>query len=77
MPEPCIVATLRIHAPDLCAEDADLARVRERLDGLTDGRARLHCEQSESGVTQFTLRLPHSSSLAVAPSADVSYSPSR
>jgi hypothetical protein len=51
--------------------------VRERLDGLTDGRAELRCEEPEAGITQFTLRLPRSPSLAVAPSADVGYRPGR
>lgn len=77
MQDRCIVARLRIHAPGLCAEDADLARVRERLDGLTDGRAQLKCEQTGSGITEFTLRFPHSSSLAVTASADVSHSTGR
>jgi hypothetical protein len=33
--------------------------VRERLAGLYAGRARLDCEESGSGITNFTLHIPH------------------
>jgi hypothetical protein len=54
-----LAARLRIDAPGLCRDDAELARVRERLDGLYDGRARLTCEQPQPGVSLFTLCVPH------------------
>jgi hypothetical protein len=54
-----VVAVLRIQAPGLCAEDAELARVRDRLAGLYDGRSRLSCEEPQPGVSQFTLCVPH------------------
>jgi len=54
-----VIARLRIEAPGLCAEDAELARVRDRLAGLYDGRSRLSCEELQPGVSQFTLRVPH------------------
>lgn len=53
-----IVARLRIEAPALCREDAELARVRDRLAGLYDGRARLECAEPQLGVGLFTLCLP-------------------
>jgi len=54
-----VVAQLRIEAPGLCADDAELARVRDRLAGLYDGRSRLSCEEPQPGVSQFTLCVPH------------------
>jgi hypothetical protein len=54
-----VVAQLRIEAPGLCADDAELARVRDRLAGLYDGRSRLACEEPQPGVSQFTLCVPH------------------
>jgi hypothetical protein len=53
-----IVAVLRIAAARLCADDAELARVRQRLEGLYDGRARLACDEPAPATTQFTLCLP-------------------
>ena len=53
-----VVAQLRIEAPGLCTEDAELARVRDRLAGLYDGRSRLSCEEPQPGVSQFTLCVP-------------------
>lgn len=49
---------LRIHAAALCAEDDDLARVRERLAGLYGARAALTCNQTSAGVTEFNFMLP-------------------
>jgi len=54
-----VVAQLRVEAPGLCADDAELARVRDRLAGLYDGRSRLSCEEPQPGVSQFTLCVPH------------------
>jgi hypothetical protein len=54
-----LAARLRIDAPGLCRDDAELARVRERLDGLYDGRSRLTCEEPQPGVSLFTLCVPH------------------
>lgn len=53
-----VVAQLRIEAPGLCADDAELARVRDRLSGLYDGRSRLTCDEPQPGVSQFTLCVP-------------------
>ena len=54
-----VIAQLRIEAPGLCADDAELARVRDRLAGLYDGRSRFSCEEPQPGVSQFTLRVPN------------------
>ncbi|MCU0939204.1 MAG: histidine kinase [Burkholderiaceae bacterium] len=48
---------LRIAAGDLCAEDPELARVRERLAGLYGTRATLACSQTDYS-TEFALRVP-------------------
>lgn len=53
-----LIAQLRIDAPDLCADDPELARVRERLAGLYDGHARLDCATPSTGLSQFTLTVP-------------------
>jgi hypothetical protein len=53
-----VIARLRIDAPGLCIDDAEMARVRDRLAGLYDGRARLVCEEPQPGVSQFTLCVP-------------------
>jgi hypothetical protein len=53
-----VSAQLRIDAPGLCIDDAELARVRDRLAGLYDGRARLVCQEPQPGVSQFTLCVP-------------------
>jgi hypothetical protein len=53
-----VVIVLRIAAAALCREDDELARVRERLNGLYAGRARLDCAEPASGVTEFVLALP-------------------
>lgn len=52
------VIVLRIAATDLCADDGELERVRERLKGLYGGRAALACAEPKPGVTEFTLQLP-------------------
>ena len=54
-----VIAQVRIEAPGLCVDDAELARVRDRLAGLYDGRSRLSCEEPQPGVSQFTLCVPH------------------
>jgi LytS/YehU family sensor histidine kinase len=53
-----VVAQLRVETPGLCSDDAELARVRDRLAGLYDGRSRLDCEELQPGVTLFTLCVP-------------------
>jgi hypothetical protein len=53
-----IAAQLRIAAPALCGDDAELARVRDRLAGLYDGRARLECSEPEPTTSLFTLYVP-------------------
>jgi len=49
---------LRIDAGGLCADDPELARVRERLAGLYAGRAELICSEPQPGRTEFVLRVP-------------------
>jgi len=41
-----------------CVEDAELARVRERVAGLYGARASLECAELPDGSTRFTLRFP-------------------
>lgn len=53
-----IVIVTRIASSDGCGEDHELARVRERLEGLYGDRASLECSELDSGTTQFTLRIP-------------------
>jgi LytS/YehU family sensor histidine kinase len=53
-----IVIVTRIAQVDGCAEDFELARVRERLAGLYGDRASLQCVELEPQTTQFTLRVP-------------------
>jgi len=53
-----VVAQLQIESAGLCADDAELARVRDRLAGLYDGRARLDCEEPGPGLSRFTLCVP-------------------
>jgi hypothetical protein len=48
---------LRIAAGGLCADDPELARVRERLAGLYGARATLACSESDDS-TEFVLRVP-------------------
>jgi hypothetical protein len=49
---------LRIEAAGLCADDPELARVRERLAGLYAARAELRCQESAAGCSEFVLRIP-------------------
>lgn len=51
-------ALLRIDAPGLCADDPELARVRERLAGLYAERAQLLCSEPKAGCSEFVLRVP-------------------
>lgn len=53
------VVAVRIPTADGCAEDPELARVRERLAGLYGGAASLHCAESD-GVTELRMRVPFS-----------------
>lgn len=55
-----IVAVLRFDHPAGCAEDTELARVRERLAGLYGGAASLDCEERDEMV-QLTMRVPAAS----------------
>jgi hypothetical protein len=48
---------LRISAGGLCADDPELARVRERLAALYGARATLACSQTDDS-TEFVLRVP-------------------
>jgi len=48
---------LRVQAVGLCADDPEMARVRERLAGLYAGRAELACRE-QAGFTEFVLRVP-------------------
>ena len=49
---------LRIESGGLCADDPELARVRERLAGLYGDRAQLSCTESAGGCSEFVLRVP-------------------
>lgn len=56
---------LTIAAPGLCAADAELQRLRERLDVLYEGRARLACEELATDgmtITRFVLTVPRTAS---------------
>jgi hypothetical protein len=53
-----IVIVTRIARAGGCAEDHELARVRERLSGLYGDRASLECVELDPHTTQFTLRVP-------------------
>jgi hypothetical protein len=52
-----VVIDLRIGLAGGCAEDQELARVRERLAGLYGGRASLACAEVDD-ATMLTLRIP-------------------
>ena len=58
-----VVALLRFDTPGLCAEDSDLARVRQRLAGLYRGDAALKCSEARTdpsaGRTEFMLTVPY------------------
>jgi LytS/YehU family sensor histidine kinase len=53
-----VVIVLRIAAPGGCAEDREIARVRERLAGLYGARASLECTELHDDTTQLTMRVP-------------------
>jgi hypothetical protein len=53
-----IVLVLRIAAAGGCAEDREIARVRERLAGLYGSHASLDCLELNGHTTQLTLRVP-------------------
>ena len=53
-----IAIVLRIAAPGGCAEDREIARVRERLSGLYGSRASLACLELHGDTTQITMRIP-------------------
>jgi len=52
------VVALRVALGGGCADDPELARVRERLDGLYGPAARLDCAEDAGGSTLLTLRVP-------------------
>jgi len=52
------VIALRIALPGGCADDPELARVRERLAGLYGGAAKLECVEADGRSTELTLRIP-------------------
>ena len=52
-----IVVVLRIAAAGGCAEDPEIARVRERLAGLYGSKASLDCLELPGDTTQLTLRI--------------------
>jgi hypothetical protein len=53
-----IVVTLRIALAGGCADDPELARVRERLAGLYGDAAKLDCVELAARTTALTLRIP-------------------
>jgi hypothetical protein len=53
-----VVIVARIACAGGCVEDFELARVRERLEGLYGDRATLACTELEGNTTQFTMRVP-------------------
>ncbi|MCU0952026.1 MAG: histidine kinase [Burkholderiaceae bacterium] len=53
-----LVLLLRIEARGQCADDPDLARVRERLAGLYAERAALTCSEPQPDVSAFVLQVP-------------------
>jgi hypothetical protein len=53
-----LVVELRIALPGGCADDPELARVRERLAGLYGAAARLDCTEIAGAATVLTLRFP-------------------
>ena len=55
-----VVSVLRFDHPTGCADDPELARVRERLAGLYGGAASLDCEERDQMV-QLTMRVPAAS----------------
>ncbi len=57
-----IAIVVRIAAAGGCAEDREIARVRERLAGLYGARASLDCIEPHSDTTQLTMRIPGAAS---------------
>jgi len=55
-----IVVVLRIALAGGCADDPELARVRERLAGLYGSAATLQCVEVGGEATELTLRIPAS-----------------
>jgi hypothetical protein len=53
-----MVVDLHVSAGANCAEDGELASVRERLAGLYGARASLECRDVAPDITRLTLRLP-------------------
>ena len=53
-----LVVGLHIEPFGSCRDNAELARVRERLAGLYGSRARLECTELASGGVRFTLCVP-------------------
>jgi hypothetical protein len=53
-----IVVVMRIAAAGGCADDPELARVRERLAGLYGSAASLQCVEIERQATELTMRSP-------------------
>lgn len=53
-----IAIVTRIAGGGGCGEDFELARVRERLQGLYGSRASLDCAELDQGTTQFIMRIP-------------------
>jgi LytS/YehU family sensor histidine kinase len=52
------VIALRIALAGGCADDPELARVRERLAGLYGDAATLECVETGGDSTELTLRIP-------------------
>ncbi len=52
------VVALRIAVAGGCADDPELARVRERLIALFGGAATLECVEVDGEATELTLRIP-------------------
>jgi hypothetical protein len=55
-----VVTVLRFDDAAGCADDAEIARVRERLAGLYGGAASLECSERD-GMVQLTMRVPAAS----------------
>lgn len=53
----CTVVSLRIALAGGCADDPELARVRERLAGLYGDAAKLECVEIAGETTELTLRI--------------------
>jgi hypothetical protein len=53
-----VVIETRIACGGGCVEDFELARVRERLDGLYGDRATLACTEVDGTTTRFAMRVP-------------------